>query len=208
MTAPTASPRLYPLFLNLHDRLVVVVGAGAVAAGKIEKLLEAGAQVTVVAPDAVDAVRRAATEGRARWQARNFEPGDLDHAWLVVAATGRRDVDAAVALAAAERRIFVNAVDDPQSATAYAAGVIRRGDVTVAISSGGRAPALTRILRTLFSDLLPETAEVEEWLRIADRLRREWRGGGTPMSQRWRRLLQTLAHGERQPDAPSFERVA
>src|SRR4051812_4893226 len=126
---------LLPLFVNLEGRRVVLVGGGPVAAAKLAQLVAARAAIVVVAPDihedilasGVPLVRRA------------FVDTDLDGAWLVVAAAPA-EVNRAVAAAAAERRIFVNAVDDPQHATAFLSGVVRRDGVTLAISTSGDAP--------------------------------------------------------------------
>jgi len=129
--------RMFPAFLNLSSRRAVVVGGGPVAAAKLDALLAAGADVTVVAPEVVPEIEaRGVTVIR-----RPFEDADLDGAWWVVAAA-TVDVNKRVRAAADARRIFVNAVDDPQHATAYLGGVVRRDGVTVAISTDGRAPAL------------------------------------------------------------------
>ena len=118
---------LLPLFLNLAGRRVVLVGGGPVAAAKLQQLLAAGASVFVVAPDPVPVIANAAASGAAGITIvrRTFTPGDLDGAWLAIAAA-TPDVNRAVAEAAEERRIFVNAVDDPVNASAYLSGVIRR----------------------------------------------------------------------------------
>src|SRR5688572_13317455 len=108
---------MFPAFLNLEFRRVVVVGGGPVAAGKIEALLTAGAQVTVIAPEVRPEIGRpGVTVVR-----RRFEEADLDGAWWVVAAAPK-DVNRQVMSAAESRRIFVNAVDDPEHATAYLGG--------------------------------------------------------------------------------------
>src|SRR3954454_11296127 len=135
-------PSLLPLFLNVAGRDVVLVGGGPVAAAKLEQLLAAGAHVRIVSPEVVPAIE-AAGVSVAR---RPFEVADLDGAWLVVAAAPP-DVNREVAAAAEARRIFVNAVDDPANASAFLSGVVRRDDVTIAISTSGAAPALTSLLR-------------------------------------------------------------
>ena len=105
---------MFPAFLNLRARRVVVVGGGPVAASKLEALLAAGADVTVIAPDVVGGIEsRGVTVVR-----RRFEEADLDGAWWVLAAAPP-EVNRAVRAAADARQLFVNAVDDPQHATAY-----------------------------------------------------------------------------------------
>src|SRR4030095_84749 len=121
---------MYPAFLRLKDRKVVVVGGGRVAAAKLQPLLHEGARVTVVAPE----IRPELEVDGVELQRRLFDERDLDGAWYVVAAAPR-EVNRQVLDAAERHRIFVNAVDDPANATAYAGGVVRRSSVTVAIST-------------------------------------------------------------------------
>ena len=177
---------LFPAFLKLAGRRVVVVGGGAVAGSKVRALLDAGADVSVVAPEISD---RIANAGVACVR-RPFEARDLDGAWLVVAAAPPA-VNRRVAEAADERRLFVNAVDDPPNASLYLGGVVRRSGLTVAISTDGRAPALAGLLRQALDALLP-AEQIERWLAEADRLRCEWRRRGVPMPERRPQLLDAL----------------
>ncbi len=178
--------RLYPAFLKLAGRRVLVVGGGPVAASKLRGLLDAGADVTVVAPAWVDEVA-AADVTRVE---REFRPSDLDGAWLVVAAAPPA-VNRAVARAAETRRVFVNAVDDPPNASLYLGGVVRRAGVTFAVSTDGRAPALAGLLREGLDAVLP-AAELERWLSEAARARERWRSERTPMEERRPALLDAL----------------
>lgn len=178
--------RLYPAFLKLAGRRVLVVGGGPVAAAKLRGLLDAGADVTVVAPAWVDEVA-AADVTRVE---REFRPSDLDGAWLVVAAAPPA-VNRAVARAAETRRVFVNAVDDPPNASLYLGGVVRRAGVTFAVSTDGRAPALAGLLREGLDAVLP-AAELERWLSEAARARERWRSERTPMEERRPALLDAL----------------
>ena len=155
------------------------------AAGKLEGLLAAGAVVTVVAPSISEAVERAGVT----LLRRPFEPHDLDGAWWVVAAAPP-DVNRQVQAAAERRQLFVNAVDDPAHATAYLGGVVRRDDVTVAISTGGRAPALAGLLREALDAWLPR--DLERWMATADEARSQWKRDGVPMEERRPLLLETL----------------
>ena len=177
---------LYPAFLKLRDRRVVVVGAGPVAASKLRGLLDAGADITVVAPEWVDEV---AAAGVTRVE-REFRPSDLDGAWLVVAAATPR-VNREVARAAETRCVFVNAVDDPPNASLYLGGVVRRAGVTFAVSTDGQAPALAGLLREGLDAVLPPE-ELERWLSEAARLRRRWRAEQVPMEARRPELLDAL----------------
>lgn len=176
---------LLPLFVDLRGRRVLLVGAGPVGAGKLTQLLAAGADVRVVAPDVHPAVYASGVTVAAR----AFVPADLDDAWLVVAAA-TPEVNRAVAAAADERRVFVNAVDDPPNATAYLGGVVRRGGVTVAISTSGEAPAIAGLLREAMDELLP--GDLEAWMETARAARVEWRRLGVPMEARRPLLLAAL----------------
>jgi uroporphyrin-III C-methyltransferase / precorrin-2 dehydrogenase / sirohydrochlorin ferrochelatase len=186
---------LLPLFVDLSGRDVLLVGGGTVAAAKLRSLLSAGARVRVVAPEVDEAVANigalgaAPVDGSLLVERRAFAPGDLDGAWLVVAAA-TPTVNRQVAEAAESRRIFVNAVDDPANATAFQSGVVRRGGVTLAISTSGDAPALTALLREGLDALLPQ--DLDAWLGIAKSLRLVWRRDGVPMDERKGLLLQAL----------------
>ena len=161
------------------------MGGGAVAVAKLEGLLAAGAAVTVVAPEINPALERPGVT----LHRRPFEPGDLDGAWWVVAAAPPA-VNRQVQVAAEARQLFVNAVDDPAHATAYLGSVVRRDDVTVAISTGGRAPALAALLREALEAWLPQ--DVNRWMSAADEARRQWKENGVPMERRRPLLLETL----------------
>jgi len=177
---------VFPAFLKLAGRRVVLVGGGRVAAGKLEGLLAAGAEVTVVAPDVVEEI---AQRGGITIRRQPFEASDLDEAWWVVAAAPP-EVNQQVLAAAESRRLFVNAVDDPQHATAYAGGVVRREGVTIAISTDGRAPALAGLLREALDAWLPQDLSV--WMSAADDARRSWKEQRVPMEKRRPLLLETL----------------
>jgi len=183
---------LLPLFLNLAGRRVVLVGGGPVAAAKLQQLLAARASVCVVAPQVMPAIDEAVAGGVAGSSIvrREFAPADLDGAWLVVAAA-TPEVNRAVAQAAEERRVFVNAVDDPANASAYLSGVIRREGFTLAISSNGEAPGLTALLRQGLDELLPRR-ELARWLREARVQRRRWKAQGVPMDERRPLLLEAI----------------
>lgn len=184
--AAAGVPALFPAFLRLSGKRVLVVGAGPVAASKLKALLEAEALVTVVAPQIhpdFDA------PGVTKVQ-RPFEVSDLDGVWYVVAAAPP-EINRAVSAAAAERHLFVNAVDDPPNASVYLGAVVRReGGVTLAISTSGRAPALAGLLREGLERLLP--ADLDAWLRVADDERVRWKAAGIPMEARRPELLRAL----------------
>jgi precorrin-2 dehydrogenase/sirohydrochlorin ferrochelatase len=138
----------YPAYLDLRGRRCVVIGAGVIAERKVEGLLEAGAAVTVVSPEATDAVAAWAAEGRIGWERRGYVPGDLAGAWLAVAATDDNQTNRAVHAEAEAGRVLLNVVDVTDLCSFIAPATASRGPVTVAISTGGASPALARKLRT------------------------------------------------------------
>jgi uroporphyrin-III C-methyltransferase/precorrin-2 dehydrogenase/sirohydrochlorin ferrochelatase len=191
---PSEGPALLPVFLRLAGRRVVVVGAGPVAAGKLPALLATGAEITVVAPDIHEEVARAGVT----ILRRGFVPDDLDGAWFVLAAA-TPEVNRAVRAAADERRVFVNAVDDPARASAFTGGVLRRDGVTIAVSTEGRAPALAGLLREGLEAVLPR--EIGSWVGAAHALRERQRRDRTPMARRRPALLEALNRLYARPQA-------
>jgi uroporphyrin-III C-methyltransferase / precorrin-2 dehydrogenase / sirohydrochlorin ferrochelatase len=176
---------VFPVFLDLTGKRAVVVGGGPVARAKVEGLLAAGARVTVVAPEIVPEL----TASGAELIRRPFEPADLDGAWWVVAAA-TPEVNRLVREAGDVRHVFVNAVDDPEHASAYLGAVLRRDGVVVAISTDGRAPALAGLLREGLDAWLPN--DLDAWMQAAEAARVAWRRDGVPMTERRGRLLDVL----------------
>jgi uroporphyrin-III C-methyltransferase/precorrin-2 dehydrogenase/sirohydrochlorin ferrochelatase len=181
----TERESLFPVFLKLAGRRVLVVGGGPVAASKLAALVKAGAVVRVIAPDVVPAIAEHGVEV----ERREFVPADLNDVWFVVAAA-TPEVNRQVADAAELSQVFVNAVDDLASASAYLGGVVRKGGVTLAISTDGRAPALAGLLREGLEAVLPD--DLEAWTAEAEKQRAEWRAAGVPMAARRPLLLRAL----------------
>ena len=154
---------MYPLALRVAGRLVVVVGGGPVAARRARGLVEAGATVRVVAPDAVAELTLLDATDAVTWVPREYRPGDLDGAWLVHTATGLPEVDAAVLADADADRIWCVAAGDAAAATAWVPAVARADDVVVAVNAGGD-PRRAMALRDGVAELL--------------------RGGGLPLRRR------------------------
>ena len=193
----------YPLTLRIAGRRCVVVGGGAVAARKVRGLIVSGADVLVVAPEIGPELAALAEHDTIRVGRRAFEPSDLDGALLAFAATNDRAVNEAVVRAAQARGMIVNVADDPAACDFTVPAVVRRGDVTRAVSTGGRSPAFARFLRE----------QLEAWLTdarcalldLAAELRRELQaaGAGVP-PQRWQAALAdeaalaALAEGDRE----------
>ncbi len=184
--------RYFPAFLDLQSAPALIVGGGAIAARKLELLSQAGAIVTVIAPSAKGGIAERAQSGSLRWLARRFEPTDVAGMRIVIAATGDRAVNAAVAAAARGAGIPVNVVDDAALSTFIVPAIVDRSPLVVAISSGGVAPMLARRLRTRIETLLDES-----WGRLAlfaERWRERIRAGVADLAAR-RRFYDWLLDG-------------
>jgi uroporphyrin-III C-methyltransferase/precorrin-2 dehydrogenase/sirohydrochlorin ferrochelatase len=139
--------RLYPVFIKLEGRPSTVVGGGEVALRKVEALLEAGARVTVVSPALVPGLEALVRSGRVEWVARRYLPGDLAGAFLVIAALDDPRAAAEVEREADLRSILLNSVDDDPHSSFHVPATAARGDLKIAISTGGKSPALASLLR-------------------------------------------------------------
>jgi len=169
---------LFPIFVKLRGRLVVVVGGGEIAAGKIDGLLRAGARVRVVAPEVHSLFVEPIRSGEVEWVARKFQPQDLSAATFVIAATSAPGVNAAVYREAEARGILCNAVDDIENCHFYYGSIVQRGDLQIAISTNGKSPALAQRLRQeLEQQFGPEYEVWLEWLGAARELLRAADGG-------------------------------
>jgi precorrin-2 dehydrogenase / sirohydrochlorin ferrochelatase len=159
---------LYPIFLDLDGRRCVVVGGGEVASRKARKLLQVRAEVVVVSPKVRPELESVATEVRRR----PYRKGDLEGAFLVFAATDSREVNAAVTREARGRGIPVNVADEPSEGDFALPSVLRRGQLQVAVSTGGASPTLARRIRYELED-----AFGYEWAGVVDELGRARRDG-------------------------------
>jgi uroporphyrin-III C-methyltransferase / precorrin-2 dehydrogenase / sirohydrochlorin ferrochelatase len=163
-----AGLRWFPLFADLRGRSVLVVGGGAIGERKAALLVEAGAQVTVVALDHSPELRRLADAGSVTIRRAEFQEADADGQWLAVAATGDAAVNARVAAACAARNLLCNAVDDVAHSSFIVPAIIDRSPVVIAVSTGGVAPVLARLVRerietALDATLGPLAALLAEW---------------------------------------------
>jgi siroheme synthase-like protein len=167
----------YPVSLALTGRRCVVVGGGRIAARKVAGLLDAGATVDVVAPAPGERVRAWAADGAVTLHERPFAPADLDGAWLAFTATGDPAVDRSVAAAADAARVWLGSADDPTVGSLTGVSALRRGDLLVAVGTGGRSPALAAWLRRrLGEEIGPEYARLVDIMSEArERLRAEGR---------------------------------
>ena len=181
---------LFPMFVKLEGRLCLVVGAGAVAEAKVRSLLGSGATVRVVAPQANTAVQDWANGQQIEWIERTFETADLDGAFLVIAATSSHELNQVIYVEARRRNVLCNAVDDPENCDFYYPAVVRRGDLQIAISTGGHSPALAQRLREELE--IQFEPEYSRWVRKLGEVRQQLFAQEIDPEQR-RQLLHKLA---------------
>ena len=184
---------LFPIYLKLTARRCLVVGAGSIAESKIQSLLDAEADVTVVATRASALVQQLAATGEIKLHLREFTDSDIDGNFLVVAGTDVPEVNRAVFAGAERRNILVNAVDDPPYCDYYFPSIVKRGDLQIAISTAGESPALAQQLRKELNEQLPR--DLGPWLMELGRLRREVLGM-EPLGEPRKLLLHQLAQRE------------
>lgn len=179
---------LFPAMIKIEDRKCVVVGAGRIAAAKVNTLLKHGANVVVVSPKAARGVQNLARRSRLYWRRRNFAARDVAGALLVVAATDSSLVNESVFRACRDRGILCNVVDDPEHCDFFYPAVVRRGPLQLAISTDGRSPALAGQLRRELERLFgPEWGA---WVEHVGSLRRKLLRQTTPSEGRREELLQ------------------
>src|SRR5215813_5739266 len=184
---------LFPMFVNLEGRQVVIVGGGEIAVGKLDGLLQAGAKVAVVSPAVNSQVSSLVKEGKIEWREKQFAPEDLEGAFLVIAATSVPSVNESVYRAADARGLLCNAVDDIENCHFYYGAVVQRGDLQIAISTNGKSPALAQRLRKeLEAQFGPEYESWLEWLGAA---RDVLRSSGASQAQN-KEVLHNLASSE------------
>ncbi|WP_446741816.1 precorrin-2 dehydrogenase/sirohydrochlorin ferrochelatase family protein [Silvibacterium acidisoli] len=193
---------LFPIFVKLAGRQCLLVGAGEVALQKIPSLLGAEARLRVIAPQARAEFSELARAGRIELIEREFTEADLDEVFLVVAATDRPDVNAAVYSEAVRRNILCNSVDDPPHCDFYFGSIVTRGDLQIAISTNGESPALAQRLRQEIDEQLPQ--DLGPWLQSVGELRREVLAA-YPSGEERKMLLHKLAQRElcESQDCPS-----
>lgn len=148
----------YPVMLNIKGKTAVVVGGGHIAYRKILSLLEAGAHVTVVSPALHVKVEKLVVENEVTWKNKVFESSDLDSAWIVIAATDKKEVNEFIALSTSDFQLL-NVVDDPQLSNFHVPAKVSRGDLTIAVATSGSSPALAKVIRDEIATIYDESYE-------------------------------------------------
>lgn len=147
----------FPFFVDLKDRECYIFGGGTVASRKVEALLEFEAKVTVIAPKVCDKIwqRKAEIE----IQLREYNEEDLDRAFFVIAATDQSSVNARISEACEQRKILVNAVDQPENCSCLFPAYIRQGDITIGVTTSGKSPVMAGHIKKLIADQIPSYYE-------------------------------------------------
>ena len=184
---------LFPMFVKLDGREVLVVGAGRVGEPKIRGLLPTGAEIRVVACEASEAVREWARGGKITLEERSFVTSDLDNVFLVVVATSSRDVNQLIYDEAQSRRILCNVVDVPEQCDFYYPAVVQRGDLQIAISTSGHSPSLAQRLRQRLEKQFGPG--YEQWVAELGETRRRVLASNLDLTRK-RDLLHSLASSE------------
>ncbi len=143
-----SSQEFYPMFLNISGKRCVVVGGGRVALRKVRALIEHGASVEVISPTLCPELNKLAETSEIKLLRRQYQAGDLKRALLAIAATDDKDINQQVVKEAKGKAVLVNAVDDLENSDFIVPSYARRGDITIAVSTAGRSPALARKIRT------------------------------------------------------------
>lgn len=199
--------KTYPLNLVLENKLVILIGGKGEITGKIPGLLDVGAIVRVIAPTIDAYVREFVLNEQIEWLARPYQQGDLSGAALVVANTGHHDVHDAVWAEGMDNGQLVNVMDVLPQCNWHAASLVRRGQLTISIGTGGAAPALAATLRKRFESEFGH--EYAEFLEFAQSMRPEVKRRIPPFRQRvsfWYELVESSALDHlRQDNRPQFE---
>lgn len=186
--------RLFPMFVKLAGRRVLVVGAGAVGEAKIRSVLDTAARVRVIALQAGQAVRQWAETGAIELEERAFVPADLDGVFLAVAATSSRELNQFIFAEAQRQRVLCNVVDVPELCDFFYPAVVRRGYLQIAISTSGQSPLLAQRIRERLEQLFGP--EYTKWVAKLGAIRREVLGSDLP-PERKRELLRSLTSQDR-----------
>jgi len=180
---------LFPAFMKLDNRQVIIIGGGALAESKLPALLQSGARVRIISPRLNPNLQTQLRANNIEWWPKLYEQGDLAGAFLVIAATSNSEVNAAVFQEAEARSILCNAVDDIENCHFYYGSIVQRGDLQIAISTNGKSPALAQRLRhELEQQFGPEYATWLEWLGAARQILRA-QSSEPELTKQWLHLL-------------------
>lgn len=167
---PSANREYYPAFLNIAGQQCVIIGGGRVAERKCSTLLRAGARVTVISPEITRRLEQYREKGLLNHVRRHYKKGDIQAAFAVIVATDSEETNRQVVTDAAASRVLLNVVDNPALCTFIAPSVLKRGPLTIAVSTGGISPAMAHTIRRELERMYG--AEFSGYLRFVKDLRR------------------------------------
>jgi len=178
---------MYPVLLDIAGKACVVIGGGMVAERKVKGLLESGAAVRVVSPDVTAGLADLAVQGAIQWQCKAYGDDDLHGAFLVFAATSSREIQDRICRRACDNGQLVNVADDPDSCTFHVPATVRRGDLTLAVSTAGKSPAVAALIRKQLEE--EYGPEYEILLKLMARVRQHMGSDMTDLSQPMRKKI-------------------
>ncbi len=184
---------MYPICLEISDKLCIIAGGGSVAERKVFSLLTARAKVRVISPALTNPLRQLADEGRIEWQQRGYQSGDLTGALLVFAATDNSRVQKEIIQEARQANQLINVIDSPEECGFQVPAVVRQGDLTLAVSTNGKSPAMAAMVRQQLEESFG--AEYGLLLEIMSRLRKEILAGDRVEEER-KKLFQKILHDD------------
>lgn len=186
----------YIACLKLTGRRCMVVGGGDVGLEKVEGLLACDGEVVLIAPDAIEPLRKLADEGSIRWERRTYVPADLEGTFMVIAATNDTDVNIGIYDDAERRAMLVNVVDVPPLCNFILPAIIRTGPLAIAISTAGASPALAKRIR---NEIAEEYGEPYARLAILLNETRGWAKGTLPTYQDRKAFFESIVNGDPDP---------
>ncbi|MBF0551789.1 MAG: bifunctional precorrin-2 dehydrogenase/sirohydrochlorin ferrochelatase [Deltaproteobacteria bacterium] len=185
--------KYYPMFLDLKGRRCLVVGGGQVAQRKVITLVECGAEVILIAPEVTDVLKDYVTGGRITHRIGNFTPSSLENTFMVIGATNDPTMNSRIAKEAAARGILHNIVDQPEDCSFILPSILARGDLTLAVSTAGRSPALAKKIRRQLEDQIGE--EYGRFLEIMGLVRKRLLQENRPSAEN-KILFETLVESD------------
>jgi siroheme synthase-like protein len=180
--------KYYPIFINLKGKNCVVVGGGNVALRKIQMLLECGGDIRVISPDFCEEITKLAINKRIKVMPRKYKKGDLQGSFIAVIATNDQDVNRKIAEEAKREKVLLNVVDNPEISDFIVPSILTRGDLIIAVSTGGKSPALARKIRTKLEEYIGE--EYTGLVQMVNEIRTEFKRNGNRLEgEDWQKAI-------------------
>ncbi len=150
----------FPMFVNFEGKKVVVVGGGKVALRKVERLLEFNPDIHLIAPKVCKEIELLAKKGKIKMYKRYFRPSDIKDAFMVICATDNKKVNKKISNLARKKNIPCNVVDDPSLCSFIFPAIITKGDLSIGISTSGKAPSLSKTIKSVIENALPQDIDI------------------------------------------------